>query len=192
MSAEPWLKENGGVLDADKHRRLIMTREAIAHDARIPVELLWSALPEGLSAEERDWLKHFKQHRSKGYCGLLVTGECSGLDPLSRFGAMAGFLSRHLIRARLFSLNEVIESAVSGEPVVATCLMIPDFIASTSGKKDTPGWKTQQLSQLLMDRWSAGGHTQTVIYAPNVLAIEKEFGSFIANLVKNHYKTVTA
>ena len=71
MSA--WFKPTG-VLDPVKHGRLIANRENYARDARIPVELLWKALPT-LAKGELDWLATYKRHRSEGYCGLLITGE---------------------------------------------------------------------------------------------------------------------
>src|SRR5262245_15875090 len=121
---QPWFPP-GGVLSPEKHGRLIAEREDIAKDARIPVELLWKALPK-LSEAERDWVAKFRQHRSKGYCGLLVTGPCTDLDPLSRFGAIAGCLSRNFVRARVFSLVDTLSEIADGEPIQATCLLIPD------------------------------------------------------------------
>jgi hypothetical protein len=185
VTAQPWLKENGGVLTLAKHGRLIATLDVIAKDARIPKELLWKALPV-LSADEHEWLRSYPEHRSKGYCGLLVMGETHTLDPLSRFGAYAGFLSRNMVRARIFTLVEALQHVKDGDPVVASCLMIPDFITAKKNTKEIPAW---QMTALLTERWGEG-KTQTVLYAPSMEAIGSEYGSYTRDFIRNHFKTV--
>lgn len=189
--SEPWLKENGGKLDPEKHGRLIQVRDTVARDARIPVELLWKPLPAALSDVERNWLRKFKEHRKNGISGLIVFGDCADLHPLARFGAMAGFLNRNFVRARVFPLEEVIDSAAEGDPVAATALFIPDFVMG-SDKKAQPQWRVSKLSSLLMDRWRGEGFSQTVLYAPSIKHVENEYGSFIGGLIKNHYMQVAA
>jgi hypothetical protein len=179
-----------GVLDPDKHARLVTNRENIAKDARIPVELLWRALP-ALTDGEKDWMTKFRQHRSAGFCGLLLTGACDDLDPLSRFGAIAGRLSRNFIRARVFSLVDALAEIADGSAIAATCLLIPDFVADKKGAKEMASWKMQQLTGLLTERWSTS-NVQTVLYAPSLDAIAKEYGSYVRDLIKNHYIRVEA
>jgi hypothetical protein len=184
MTATPWYKPNG-VLTPEKHERLIANRENFARDAGIPVELIWKALPP-LSEGEKDWLAHFKRHRSEGYCGLLITGESPAIDPLSRIGAMAGFLTRNFVRARVFSLLDVLSAVASNDTIVATCLLIPDFVADKKLDKSMPAWRIQQLTSLLTERWSES-KLKTVLYAPSLDAVGKEYGSYVRNLIKNHY-----
>lgn len=188
MTAQPWFKPNG-VLDPIKHSRLVSNREFHARDAGIPQELLWRPLP-ALTAEEKDWLAKYKRHRSEGYCGLLLTGESPALDPLSRCGAMAGFLSRNFVRARVFSLLDALGAVASGDTITASCLLIPDFVSGNRNEKNkTPTWRVQQLTSLLTERWSESG-LQTVLYAPSIDAIGKEYGSYVRDLIKNHYINV--
>jgi hypothetical protein len=184
MSATPWFKPTG-VLDPEKHGTFIKRRLALAIDANIPVEALWESLP-AISDKEVWWLENYKQHRSEGYCGLLVTGEEPVIDMLSRVGAMAGCLNRNFVRARVFPIAAVLAS-VEKEPITASCLLIPDFVVSKADdKKPLPAWRIQQLTALLTQRWSESG-LQTVLCAPSVAAISKEYGSYIASLIKNHY-----
>jgi hypothetical protein len=72
MSKTPWFKPTG-VLDPDKHEKLIANRHGYAQDAGIPQELLWRPLP-ALAPGVKDWIARFRQHRSEGCCGLLLTG----------------------------------------------------------------------------------------------------------------------
>ena len=184
MSATPWFPPTG-VLDPDKHGTFIKRRLALAIDANIPVEALWESLP-ALSEKEVWWLQKYPTHRPVGYCGLLVTGENMTPDPLTRVGAIAGCLTRNFIRARVFSMAAVLAS-VEKEPITASCLLIADFVvAKADDKKPLPGWRIQQLTALLSQRWSESG-MQTVLCAPSVEAIAKEYGPYVASLIKNHY-----
>jgi len=177
-----------GVLTEEKHHMLVASREAIAKDAGIPQELLWRPLP-AITAGERTWIAKFKQHRSAGFCGLLLTGEKPSPDPLSRIGAIAGCLSRNFVRARVFSLLEVLAATNDNNPVEATCLLIPDFIPDKKTASATPSWKVQQITALLTERWSAS-NMQTVLYAPSMADIQSEYGSYVGSLIQNHYQPV--
>jgi hypothetical protein len=115
-AAPPWYKPKG-VLTPEKHERLVANLENYARDAGIPKELIWKALP-ALSVGEKDWLANFNKHRSEGYCGLLITGEPE-LNPLSRIGAMAGFLTRNFVRARVFSLLDTLDAVANNDDIVA-------------------------------------------------------------------------
>jgi hypothetical protein len=184
MDSAPWYKPNG-VLTPEKHERLVANLENFARDAGIPVELIWKALP-ALSVEEKEWLAHFKRHRSEGYCGLLITGEDPVIDPLSRIGAMAGFLTRNFVRARVFSLLDTLDAVANNDDIVATCLLIPDFVSEKKLDKALPSWRVKQLTSLLTERWSES-KMQTVLYAPSLDAVGKEYGSYVRSLLKNHY-----
>jgi hypothetical protein len=186
----PWLKKNGGMLDSDKHRALIARRVEFAKDARIPDRFIWEPLPKAFTEEETDYLQKFKSQRGKGYSGLLLTGSCAKMDPLTRFWVMAGFLVRNYVRARVYPLNEVTEVLNNGGNIEATCLLIPDFIVDQKDKSNVKNWRVQQLTQFLIERGSAGGTTQTVLYAPSVKAIATEYGTYVANVLKNHYLNV--
>lgn len=184
MSGEPWYPPNG-VCNPQKHGTLISRRVNLAKDAGVPVEALWQPLPK-LSELEDWWLHNYPHHTKAGYGGLLVTGENMSPDPLTRVGAMAGFLVRNFTRARVFSMAEALQSA-EGEGITASCLLIPDFVVAKADEKvRLPAWRTQQLTALLKNRWSESG-LQTVIFAPSMEAINKEFGSYVTNLIKNHF-----
>jgi hypothetical protein len=180
------------VLDGEKHRRLIARREEFAKDARITTNFIWEPLPAKFSERERHWLQKFKSHRTNGHSGLVVTGVCEDVDPLTRFGRMAGFLTRNCVRARVFPLNEVVDTLNEGGTIEATCLLIPDFVIDVKDKSAIKNWRIQQLTQMLIDRWSAGGLTQTVLYAPTVASIKNEYGAYVTGLIKNHYLHVSA
>jgi hypothetical protein len=187
--SKPWYTKPHGVLDPMKHERLIANREFYARDAGIPQELLWRPLP-ALTDGEKDWLAKFKRHRSEGYCGLLLTGKSPEIDPLTRIGAMAGFLSRNFVRARVFSLLDAMAAAANNEMIQATCLLIPDFVPhKMADKKQMPGFRVQQLTSLLTERWSES-NLQTVLYAPSMDAIRTEYGTYVHDLIKNHYVNV--
>jgi hypothetical protein len=97
---EPWWKDNGGMLDREKHARFVVRREEMARDARVPLPCLWEPLPKDLSEGERTWATKYKKHRAKGISGLLATGPSESLDPVIKFGAMAGFLARQPSKTR--------------------------------------------------------------------------------------------
>jgi hypothetical protein len=181
-----WYKPNG-VLDPKKHSGLVANIERIARDAGIPQHLLWTALP-ALTEGEKDWLSKYKRHSSEGYCGLLLTGLKPKLGPLARCGAMAGFLSRNFVRARMFSLLDVLSAVADHEMIQASCLLIPDFASDIQLDK-VPAWRAKQLTSMLTERWSESG-LQTVLYAPSLDAIGKEYGSYVSSLISNHYINV--
>lgn len=188
MSGEPWFKPNG-VLDPERHAALIANRESIARDAGIPVHLLWQPLPPALTAVERAWLARFRQHRGEGRCGLLLTGEAPVLDPLSRVGALAGCLLRNFVRARVVSLLDALEAVAGGAPIAATCLLIPDFVPDRATVREAPAWRVAQMTSLLTERWSTSG-LQTVLHAPSLADAGREYGGFVADLLRNHYLEV--
>ncbi len=185
MSGEPWFRPHG-VLDPERHAALIAHREEIARDAGIPVHLLWQKLPAALGAAERAWLARFHLHRDERYCGLLLTGEAPALDPLQRVGAMAGCLSRNFVRARVVPLLDALEATAAGAPLAATCLLIPDFVPERAAVREAPAWRVAQLTALLTARWSRAG-LQTVLYAPSLADTAREYGGFVADLLRNHY-----
>lgn len=182
-SSGPWYRPLG-VLTPGKHAGLVARRAEVAADARIPVEALWRPLP-AISAMERAWIARFRQHRAAGYCGLLLTGESPRLDPLTRMGAIAGCLVRNFVRARVFPLHDVLTAVADGAPVVATCLLIPDFATARRTEKQ-PAWRLQHLTALLTERWSDPG-AQTVVYAPDLEAVRVEYGAYVRDLLKNHF-----
>lgn len=191
MSGEAWVRPQG-VLDPERHAALIANRESIARDAGIPVHLLWQKLP-ALTAAERAWLARFHRHRGEGRCGLLLTGEAPALDPLQRIGAMAGCLSRNFVRARVVPLLDALEAVADGAPIAATCLLIPDFVPERAAVREAPAWRVAQLTALLTARWSGGGSAsglQTVLYAPSLADAGREYGGFVADLLRNHYLEV--
>ena len=181
----PWFRPHG-VLDPERHAQLIAQREEIARDAGIPVQFLWRKLPAALTAAERDWLARFHHHRTEGRCGLLLTGEAPALDPLQRIGALAGCLSRNFVRARVVPLLDALEAVAAGAPVAATCLMIPDFVPERAAVREAPAWRVAQLTALLTARWSRAD-LQTVLYAPSLADAGREYGGFVADLLRNHY-----
>jgi hypothetical protein len=180
----PWYKPQG-VLTPEKHAPLVARLDAVAADARIPAQVIWTALP-ALSETERTWIARFRQNRSNGTCGLLLTGENATLDPLTRMGAIAGCLTRNYVRARVFPLHDVLSAVAAGEPVTATCLLIPDFATARKPEKQ-PAWRLQHLTALLTDRWS-DPHVQTVLYAPNLETVAVEYGAYVRDLLKSHYQ----
>jgi len=189
---EPWFRPLG-VLDPERHAQLIAQREEIARDAGIPVHLLWQKLPAALTAAERAWLAGFHRHRARGAaggrCGLLLTGDAPALDPLQRIGALAGCLSRNFVRARVVPLLDALEAVADGAPIAATCLLIPDFVPERAAVREAPAWRVAQLTALLTARWSASG-LQTVLYAPSLADTAREYGGFVADLLRNHYTEV--
>lgn len=53
-----------------------------------------------ISERERTRLARSNEHHSKGISGLLATGPSESLDPVIKFGAMAGFLARQPSKTR--------------------------------------------------------------------------------------------
>ncbi len=185
--SEPWFPPNG-VLDPKEHGRFIAMRHSFARDANIPMPMLWKSLEGIVSEEERSWVRKFNAHRQQGRCGLVIVGQKLVPDALTRCGALAGCLSRNYVRARVFSLLDVLDSIQKeGGPPEATCLLIPDFVIDKQEKM--PAFRLQQITSLLTERWS-DEKLQTVLVASSLDKISTEYGSYVRDLLTNHYVTV--
>jgi len=92
------------VLHRDVHERLVEDIDNIVADAGIDKK--WVATPLGTVCREGvvEWTRRFKFHPDEQKHSLLVT--CPDADDVC--GAIAGALLRNFLRARVFTLQDVI------------------------------------------------------------------------------------
>ena len=129
--------------------------------------------------EERLW-SYFDRH-VKTYGTLpdfaLVKAD-TGFDLAAQTQPAAFYLDRardnHLHRSLLALLAEVHHKHLAG---------------ANANPREAPAWRVAQLTALLTARWSASG-LQTVLYAPSLADAGREYGGFVAELLRNHYLEV--
>ena len=181
-STDPWAT---GVLDEQRHKRLVLQKEKYAADAGIAPHFIWTPLAETCpTAEEQAWVKRYKLHRSEGFSGLLYLGD--QFDPTIevRMSGIAGALVRNFIRARMMSMETVYQHMKGGEAPQATCLLLPTFTVAKADDR-----RQSMVSDMLIQRWG-DPQSQTVLCAPNIEVLGEIYGGFVRDHVAATYNTI--
>ena len=178
-----------GVLSKEHHDRLVAGIEGFARDAGIQPKWIWTALANTCGPDEVDYVRKFKRHQAGGEVhGLCYLRKSRDAAPEVRMAAIAGALVRNFVRARVMTLGTVLDLLAAGEPVEATCLLIPNFfVAKTQGGTIAP-WQVSALYDLMTHRGSMG--LQTVIAASSIAEMGSEYGSAFTAMVRNHFNVV--
>ncbi len=175
-----------GILKREVHARLVADLDNIARDAAIQPKWIWTPLEQTVSPAEVEWVKRFRYHPHEGRAGLCLTGKSpEGVE--DRMCAIAGALVRNFIRARVYTVGQLIELLADGEPApTSTCLLIPNFFLGKALGASLVDWKVTLLFDALLDRHLRG--LQTVLYASDLKAMAVEYGAAIAQHVKSNYQ----
>ena len=117
------------VLNPAIHSRLVADIETYANDARIMPEAIWTPMAHACGADEINYVKRFKFHRSEGIAGLVFTGK-GDADIDGRMRVMAGALVRNFIRARVMVATELVDAIDDDGIPDMSALLLPNFPCS--------------------------------------------------------------
>jgi hypothetical protein len=178
-----------GVLTPEHHERLVADLPAFARDAGIQPRWISMPLADTCGPAEVEYARKFRHHLADGEVqGLCYVRTSKDVDVAPRMAALAGALVRNFVRARVMTVGTVLDAMAHGEPPEATCLLIPNFFLPKSAGGTIASWQVSALFDLLSQRGAAG--VQTVIYAANVAALNKEYGTAFGALVRNSFQVV--
>jgi hypothetical protein len=178
-----------GVLTPEHHERLVADLPAFARDAGIQPRWISMALADTCGPAEVEYARKFRHHLADvAVQGLCYVRTSKDVDVARRMAALAGALVRNFVRARVMTVGTVLDAMAHGEPPEATCLLIPNFFLPKSEGGTIASWQVNALFDLLSQRGAAG--SQTVIYAANVAALNKEYGTAFGALVRNSFQVV--
>ena len=178
-----------GVLKKDHHDRLVADLASFAKDAGIQPRWIWTALADTCGPKEVAYVRQFNRHRAEGLIqGLCFVRKLDDVPVAPRMAALAGALVRNFVRARVMTVGTVLDLCAHSEPPDATCLLIPNFFLPKSEGGTIATWQITALYDLLTHRAAMG--QQTVIFAANLAALGKEYGSAFSALVRDSYKVV--
>lgn len=177
-----------GVLKPEFHDRLVQDIETYAEDASIQAKWIHTPLSEVCGPDEVDWARRFKKWSAQDMYGLYWHGKKGlGPDVETRMSAMAGCLVRNFIRARVMTVNQLLDSYDNGGSR-PTALLVPNFFLGKNDGGDLPGWKVSKLYDILSERKVAG--LQTLVYIASMDQMAMEYGTSFERLFKKHYKSV--
>jgi hypothetical protein len=178
-----------GVLHKEHHERLVANLEGFARDAGIAPHYIWTKLADTCGPDEVDYVVKFNQHRAGvSTQGLVLTRGGPAPDPVNHMSAIAGALVRNFVRARVMTLNVVLDALQAGNEPEATALLIPNFFIAKSewaGGSTVPLWRVGHLYDLLVRRATRG--QQTIVYATSVPALAEEYGPAMGQLIDSRY-----
>ncbi|MCL4743823.1 MAG: hypothetical protein KJZ83_00260 [Burkholderiaceae bacterium] len=179
-----------GVLDKNVHDRLVADIDNFARDAGVQPHWICSPLPPDVTKSEIGYLRKFRQHMaSHGKVSGLCYTKKSGVDAIDqRMAAIAGCLVRNFIRARVMTLGSVLDTVAGQSMPQLTCLLIPNFFHPASDGGHIAAWQVSALYDLLLSRQIAG--QQTIVYAPDLAALGKEYGMPMKNLIDQSFVKV--
>lgn len=177
-----------GVLDPDEHGRLVADIDHVARDANIQPHWIWTPLAEICSTAEIAWVRRFHFHKTEGISGLCYLGRDPDPEVEDRMAAMAGALTRNYVRARIMTVNGLIEAADNGAVPDMSCLLIPNFFVEKAAGGTQAPWRVSVLLDALLHRQTLG--LQTVLYVSDMDAMGAEYGSALKRHVSAHYRVV--
>ena len=122
MAANPYAS---GVLDPEKHDRLVAGIDGYARDANIPPRWIWSKMGGVCGPLELDYVRRFPHHRVEGKVqGLVCYRKTDDADPETRMAAMAGALVRNFCRARVMTVGVLLDHLAKDGHVAAAALLV--------------------------------------------------------------------
>ena len=179
-----------GVLQKEHHDRLVADLENFARDAGIRPQWVWTALPDDVQPAEKAYLVKFRHHlASSTVSGLCYSGDVEGVAMEHRLSALAGFLVRNFVRARVMTLGTVIEALAQNSLPELTAILIPNFFLPKAQGGHLATWQVQNLFDFLSDRFTQG--LQTIVYVSDMDKMGHEYGLAISRLIKTRYVHVT-
>ena len=178
-----------GVLNKEHHDRLVADLRNFARDAGIQPRWIWTPLADTCGPEEVGYVRQFNRLRAEGVVqGLCFVGGGEEAPVGPRMAAIAGALVRNFVRARVLTVGTIIDQLDKGDAPECSCLLIPNFFLPKAEGGTLAAWRINALYDLLTKRGVSG--QQTVIYAANLAALGKEYGSSFSALVRDSFKVV--
>lgn len=177
-----------GALRKNHHERLVADLDNFARDAGIQPRWIYEPMPDMPEAIST-YLRRFKHHSSEGIAGLCLTKKSKlPMPPDQYMSAIAGFLVRNFIRARVMPLGSVIDAHASDTLPELTALLIPNFFYPASEGGTVASWHVSALHDLLVSRQVSG--QQTIIFASDLALLRKEYGLAFGDLLDANFCVV--
>lgn len=185
MTVDPFAQ---GVLSREHHTRLVEDLDNYARDAGIQPHWIYEPMPE-MTEKVETYLRRFKHHAGENTAGLCFSKRSKlPLPPDQYLSAVAGFLVRNFIRARVMTLGSVIDACHSATMPNVTCLLIPNFFYPQSEGGTIASWQISALHDLLVSRQVAG--QQTILFASDTTLLAKEYGLAFGEMIDAYYIAV--
>ncbi len=162
------------LLDRDVHARLIQDIDRIVRRAAVPLEAVCTPLSRYCGEQEIEWVKQIKKHIAAGKFGAMYHGDQPQIE--RRMMWIAGACIRNFIDARVVSLLDVLQGVKSGDDSTPTITLVPNFYVEGL---ELAKWQVQQLHDWLISRMIE--NKVTIVYVENRIALQKAYGSQIAN-----------
>jgi hypothetical protein len=174
------------VLFPEHHARLVQGLPGYAQDAGIQAHWVWTPLADHVGDIECSYLKKFPILRAAGQVnGLVLTRKTVEADPFEHMSALTGAFVRNFIRARLMTLQSVLQQLKDGDHIEATVLLIPNFFHSKEEGGSILQWQATHLYDLLLQRAAKGVHT--VLYATSIVEMGAVYGTAFSRFVTQQY-----
>jgi hypothetical protein len=174
------------VLFPEVHNRLVLGLKGYAEDAGIQPHWVWTPLADHVGEIECSYLKKFPGLRAEGQVnGLVLTRKTVEADPFEHMSALTGAFVRNFIRARLMTLQSVLQQLKDGDHIEATVLLIPNFFHSKEEGGSILQWQATHLYDLLLQRAAKGVHT--VLYATSIVEMGAVYGTAFSRFVTQQY-----
>lgn len=185
MTVDPFAH---GALSREHHKRLVEDLDNFARDAGILPHWIYEPMPE-MPDKVETYLRRFKHHSAENCAGLCFTKKSQlPLPPDQYMSAIAGFLVRNFIRARVMTLGAVIDACASDSMPNLTALLIPNFFYPQAEGGTIASWQISALHDLLVSRQVAG--QQTIIFASDLALLSKEYGLAFGDLLDANFSVV--
>jgi len=165
------------ILHEPKYEALVSDLENICKVAGMynSMQYVWNTANGALNDYEIGWILEYHKQHEIGYFLALFSGKHAiAQDKMMR---MVGAFLRNFIDARIYPLDEVLESEV-----IADCrvLFIPDFHFSDLSS-NTPKWRVKKIYDMLQNRSRAG--KQTVLYC-QAANLQSNYGKLMESYIR--------
>lgn len=167
-----------GLLDPERHDRLVCDAAHFCALAGIEVDRLWQPLSASAGPNEVQWLRGHRLAVERGTYGLLYIGAMQ--DVAERMAALTAAYLRRLIDARLRSVSDLFEAGLGSSLRTCSVLLLPDFCL---GLGSLPPIHRQAVASVLMERATA--HRPTVLYAASFAAVQESYGAALRGLLED-------
>ncbi len=161
-----------GVLDKKFHAPIIRRLDFFSVQTRVPVSYICSSAANHLSPDHLKALQKFHDWTNLGIGGLMVHGKANQ-SITSMFCAIAGFMIRNKIDARIYTLQELATDARLDGPGLPNCnvLLIPDFHIVEVRTND---WIRQTIDTIIYSRYA--NQQFTIIYCEDHKLMRSQYG----------------
>ena len=177
-----------GVLLKDVHARLVANLNGYAQDAGVQPFWLSTSMKDVCSPEEMEFVRNLNvAKKERGKFSAAFVGQSSNSPVEMRMYAIAAALVRNFVRARVISLNQVIDTLNEGELPDASVLLIPNFFFALGEGGELKSWLKVGLLDMLYARQAA--HQPTLLGVSNMKMLEKDYGTQFRVFIEQHYVT---